>query len=252
MQKKCLLVVVLLANIFLLYGCADDAARSQIADTNARLDKLQGNVGVIDSKVSDQKMIDILNKIANLQDQIDELNGKVSTLSNNQKTYQETQDQVNQSVQQQIDTSNTARNQKAVSSETLPVAASSKKSSSNPVIAGSGDLNSALKNIKNHNFPQAIKDLKNVIATSDDKETVQKALYYLTVTYAANTEYKNAVITGHKFVNDYPDSENVPDALRTVYISQKQLGMVKSAAKTAATLKQKYPDSNAAKKISQE
>lgn len=237
MQKKCLLMIVIsLSANFFLYGCADDAARAQISDTNARLDKLQGNIGVIDSKVSDQKMINVLNKLDSLQDQIDDLNGKVSTISNNQKTYQATQEQVNQSLQQQIESSGAPSSQKIASSEV--------------VSSGGGDLDSAIKKIKNHNFSQAIKELKNIINTSPDKDTVQKASYFLTVTYAANTQYKDAVITGHKYVNDYPDSENAPDVLRTVYISQKQLGMVKSAAKTAATIKQKYPNSDSAKKIS--
>ena len=254
MQKKCLLVVSLLlsTNIF-LFGCADDAARAQIADTNARLDKLQGNVGVIDNKVSDQKMIDVLNKLDNLQNQIDELNGSVSTISHDQKTYQATQDQLNQSIEQQIQGLGTAT---VAATSTRKVIASEPENNSNasasaPKVA-SGDLKSALKKIKSRNFPQAIKELKNIIVTSQDPETVQNASYYLAVTYAANNQYKDAIGTGRKFAADFPNNPNAPDALRTVYISQKQLGMVKSAAKTVVLINQKYPDSDAAKKIAAE
>ncbi len=257
MQKKCLLMVSLLlsTNIF-LFGCADDAARAQIADTNARLDKLQGNVGIIDNKVSDQKMIDVLNKLDSLQNQIDELNGSVSTISHDQKSYQATQDQLNQSIEQQIQGVGTATvaatsTRKVIASE--PEANNVRDSASSPKVAAtSGDLKSALKKIKNRNFPQAIKELKNIIAISQDPETVQNATYYLAVTYAANNQYKDAIGTGRKFAADFPNNPNAPDALRTVYISQKQLGMVKSASKTVLLINQKYPDSDAAKKITAE
>jgi TolA-binding protein len=255
MQKKCLLIVLfgLSASIF-LSSCADDQARAQIADTNARLAKLQGNVGVIDNKVSDQKMIDVLNKLDSLQSQIDELNGKVATVSNDQKTYQATQDQLYQSIEQQIQSlGGQPISQKAIPPKVAASAIVVKRSASSTNKAASqtsgGDLKSALKKIKSRNFPQAIKELKNIINTSQDASTVQNATYYLTVTYAANSQYKDAIVTGRKFASDYPDSQNVPDALRTVYISQKQLGMKQSAAKTAALIQQKYPDSDAAKKI---
>ena len=253
MQKKCLLVVFLLlsTNIF-LFGCADDAARAQIADTNARLDKLQGNVRVIDNKVSDQKMINVLNKLDSLQNQINELNGSVSTISHDQKTYQATQDQLNQSIEQQIQGVGTATStRKVIASE--PEANNVRDyASSSKVAATSGDLKSALKKIKNRNFPQAIKELKNIIATSQDPETVQNATYYLSVTYAANNQYKDAIGTGRKFATDFPNNPNAPDALRIVYISQNQLGMVKSVAKTGVLINQKYPNSDAAKKIASE
>ena len=256
MKKKCLLVVALLlsTNIFLL-SCADDAARAQIADTNARLDKLQGNVGIIDNKISDQKMIDVLNKLDSLQNQIDELNGSVSTISHDQKTYQATQNQLNQSIEQQIQGVGTTAvvadtsTRKVIASE--PYDDNVKYSASDTKVAY-GDLKSALKKIKSRNFSQAIKELKNIIATSEDSETVQNATYYLAVTYAANNQYKDAIVTGRKFATDFANSPNAPDALRTVYISQKQLGMTKSAAKTVVLINQKYPDSDAAKKISAE
>ena len=236
----------MLSTSFFLFSCADDQARAQIADTNVRLDKLQGNVGIIDNKISDQKMIDILNKLDSLQSQIDELNGKISTISHDQKTFESTQDQLYQSLEQQIQALDPTNNQNESTADVSP-----KKSSSAPAVVASGgnELKSALKKIKSRNFPQAIKDLKNIISTSQDAGTIQNASYYLTITYAANNQFSDAIITGQKYAKEYPDSQNAPDALRTVYISQQQLGMKKSAAKTSVLIKEKYPNSDAAKKI---
>ena len=263
MPKKCLLLIFGFA-ISAISGCADDQARAQIADTNARLDKLQGNVGVINNKVSDQKQIDILNKLDELQNQIDQLNGNVSTVSHDQKNYQATQDQLYQSIEQQIQSLQQATGQKVtspkvnasegavVATTAVATAAVADKTSADTAKASNANLKSALLKIKKRNFPQAITELKNIINTSQDPQTVANATYYLTVTYAANSQYKDAIATGRKFATDNPDSPNAPDALRTVYISQKQLGMKQSAAKTANLIIQKYPTSDAAKKVQAE
>lgn len=250
MQKSLLIsgiLILLSANLFLI-GCADDQARAQIAETNARVTQLQGNVGVIDNKISNQKMIDILNKLDDLQSQIDQLNGNVSTISANQKNHQATQEQLYQSIEQRLQALEQATNggRAAYSTSSAPVAGASRAT------AGNNELKSALRKIKSHNFPIAIKELKNIISTSNDREVVTSASYYLTISYAANGQYKEAIATGRKFANDYPDNANAPDALRTVYISQNQLNMKQSAAKTANLIMTKYPSSDAAKKIQAE
>lgn len=263
MQKKSLLIILLglSANLFII-GCADDQARSQIADTNAKLAQLQSNVGVIDNKVSNQKMIDILNKLDDLQSQIDQLNGQISTLNSNQKNHNATQDQLNQSMDQRLQDLERSGSKGSYSVASAPASTkysdnnNSTQSSANAT-GSNGDssskqLKSALRKIKSHNFPQAINELKNIISTSNNPEVVTSASYYLCISYAANGQYKDAITTGRKFANDYPDSANAPDALRTVYISQNQLNMKQSAAKTAKLIISKYPDSDAAQKIQAE
>lgn len=266
MRSLLIILVGLSANLFII-GCADDQARSQIADTNAKLAQLQSNVGVIDNKVSNQKMIDILNKLDDLQSQIDQLNGQISTLNSNQKNHNATQDQLNQSVDQRLQDlergvgskNSYSVNSAAASSPATARYGDDKNSgkSANTVADSAGDsgskqLKSALRKIKSHNFPQAISDLKNIINTSNNPDVVTSASYYLCISYAANGQYKDAIAAGRKFANDYPDNANAPDALRTVYISQNQLNMKQSAAKTAKLIISKYPDSDAAKKIQAE
>lgn len=250
MKKSLLTILGLSANLFLI-GCADEQARAQIADTNAKLAQIQQSIGP--SNTANNPQITTLNKLEDLQSQIDQLNGNVDTLSHNQKAYQETQDQLHQSVEQQVQ----ALQQAAGQSVTSPKVASApmgeikplKKSSSATTSANKSNLNSALKKIKNRNFPAAIKELKTIVKTSPDPETAADAQYYLAVSYAANNQYTDAIATARKFVNDNPDNRFAPDALRTEYISQMQLGMKQSAAKSAALLNKNYPDSPANKKV---
>jgi|GEM_PF-1722240 len=245
MYKRLLTAIGLSATFFLL-GCADDQARSQIAATNVQVTQLQETVGVLNTKVSTQKLVDILNKLDELQNQINQLNGEVETLKQNQQEYKKTGDALYQSVEQQIQALQKNGGTPAATVATPPVA----NNAATP--AADDSLKSALQKIKSRNFPQAIKDLKNIVSTSDNPETVASASYYLSVAYAANGQFKDAVATARQFITDNPDNSNVPDAMRTIYISQNQLGMKKSATVTANSLIKDYPDSDAAKKVQKE
>lgn len=252
MQRR-LLTAIGLSTTLLLVSCADDQARSQLATINSQVSQLQETVSVIGTKVSTQKLVDILNKLDDLQNQINELNGNVNTLKQNQQDYKVAGEQLHQSLEQQVQ----ALQQKE--SESSPQHPRRQEGASSPVVAtttattdSGGPLKVALKKIKARNFPQAIKDLKNIISTSDDSAAVTNASYYLSVAYAANGQYKDAMLIARKFIKDNSDNSNIPDALRVVYIAQTQLGMKKSAAKTATQLISQYPNSEAAKKVREE
>lgn len=248
MQKRLLTAIGLSATFFLM-GCADDQARSQIAATNAQVTQLQETVGVISTKVSTQKLVDILNKLDELQNQINQLNGEVETLKQNQQEYKKTGDALYQSVEQQIQALQKGGSADAPAT-TIVTPPAPNAATTTPDTNDS--LKLALQKIKSRNFPQAIKDLKNIVSTSDNPETVASASYYLSVAYAANGQFKDAIATARKFITDNPDNSNVPDAMRTIYISQNQLGMKKSATVTANSLIKDYPNSDAAKKVKKE
>lgn len=252
-MKKRLLTAIGLSATFSLIGCADDQARSQLAATNAQVAQLQETVGVISTKVSTQKLVDILNKLDDLQNQINELNGNVDTLKQNQQNYKTSQDQLYQSIEQQIQAlQGTAGTQGHQTAEPQVIAGTAAGIGQAADDDGTNSLKAGLRKIKSRNFPQAIKDFKNTISTSNNPDIIANATYYLCVAYAANGQYKDAIATARKFINDYPDNKNVPDAMRTIYISQTQSGMKKSAVNTADLLISKYPDSEAAKKVEKE
>lgn len=247
MIRKRLLTALGLSATFFVIGCAtDDQARASLAETNARLTALEQTVGVLNTKTSTQKMVDLLNKLDSLQTQIDNLNGNVDTIKQDQQSYKATQDQLYQSLEQQIQTLQQGSGGKATQL--------SKTNTSSPVIDStdsSTSLKLAVKQVKGHQFTQAIKSLKNIMTTSNDPATIASATYYLAVAYAANGQYKSAVAVANKFVADNPNDSNAPDAMRIVYISQTQLGLKKSAENTAQKLIKNYPDSDAAQKIQQ-
>lgn len=185
-------------------------------------------------------MLGILNQLDKMQNQIDLLNGEVNTLKHNQQSYKETQEQFNKGIDQKFqnaEKSNVAQNNEV----------STNKENNND-----DELKAALDSIKNRDFKNAIKILKTIIKTSTDSDVIANANYFLAVSYAANGQYKEAVVIARKFVTANPENKYAPDALRTMYIAQNQLNWKQSAINTANMLFKKYPDSDAAKKVKQD
>lgn len=245
MKIRLLTIVVLSAN--LLTGCADDQARTQIADTQVKLSQLQNDVNLLSTKSSNSGQLDLLNRLDDLQEQINQLNHSVDDLKHNFSTSQQTQDQINQGVQKQIG-----------GGSVLSVSTNSKSNASGSVVAATAvaagvargsvasniddkNLNSAIVQIRQKNYNGAIKKLNSIVAKSSNTQVVTKAKYYLVVAYAASGQYKSAINAGNNFVKENPDDPHAGNALQVVYISQKSLGMNKLAQVTLDQIQQKYP-----------
>ncbi len=270
MNKSLLTIIGLSANLFLI-GCADDQARTQIADTNVRLSKIEQQLVNSDSTASNQ--ISTLNKLENLQNQINQLNGKVDTLSHEQKTQKETQEQMIKSLELQLQTqsnSNSNSNSNPTNNTTnnsdkqtatdvdqdtsadkavIVTPVTNNKAKSDNATNAKAKINKSLELIKQKNFPAAIKELKSLIKTYPKSDEAIEASYYLSVCYLANKQYTDAIATARKFVNENPNNKSAPDALRTQYLAQIKAGMKQSAQKTAILLKKMYPNSSANKKV---
>lgn len=242
-MKKCLLTVsILSANLFIL-GCADDQARQQIADTNQRLNQLQQSVSVVNNKLTNQKTLDLLNQIDSLQTQVNNLNGKISDLEQGKSTSGANTDQQLQSLDMRVSALE-GNGGSQIKAAAIPVAVEDDGNSSKL-------LDSAIAKIKANKIPSAIADLKEVIS-SNDKTSAKEAHYYLSIAYVADSKYSNAIDEANKFISLSPNSKNVPDAMRVLYIAQTQMGNNSAAKATANKLLKSYPSSSAAKKVAKQ
>lgn len=244
MKKRLLTIMVLSASLFTI-GCADDQARQQIADTNQRLNQMQQNISVLDTKLTNQKVLDLLNQLDNLQTQINQLNGRVANLEQGQKSGSGDINQQIQSLDMRIAA---LENPNEAKSNTSVVANTEIKSATNQATL----LQSSIAKIKTNDLNGAISGLKQVI-NSDDKQSAISARYYLSVAYVANSQYNDAINEANKFVTLAGNkNKNVPDAMRVVFISQTQLGQNDKAKATGQKLLKMYPSSAAAKKVAQQ
>ncbi len=244
MKRRLLTILGLSANLFLI-GCADDQARQQIADTNQRLNQIQQNVGVLDNKVSNQKLLDLLNQINDLQNQINQLNGRVANVEQGQKAGQGDQSQQLQALDLRVQALESEINGQDSGGSQAPAVVKKTAPSAN------SELQAAIKKIQSNQVPEAINDLKNLL-NNPDKTTAANARYFLSVAYVANGQYKEAIAEANKFIAANSKNKYVPDALRVVYISQTQLGNTSAAQATAKRLIKSYPNSEAAKKVAKQ
>lgn len=179
MKKSLLTILGLSANLFLT-GCADDQARQQIADTNQRLNQIQQNVGVLDNKVSNQKMLDLLNQVNDLQSQINQLNGRVTNLEQGQGNAQGDAGQQLQSLDLRVQALESAI---GGGSPAVVRGAKAPQSTMNP------QLQDAIKKIQANNIAPAITELQAIIA-SGDKNSAASARYFLSVALNTKTDIR--------------------------------------------------------------
>lgn len=240
MKNRLLTILLLSANLFLIIGCADDQARQQIADTNQRLTQLQQSIGVLDNKVSNQKVLDLLNQVSELQNQINQLNGKVSSLTQGQTADQGNLSQQVQSLDLRV---------QALESSINGQPAAAPRAITKPTLTP--QLQDAVKKIQDNEINAAISELKQIIA-SNDKASAASARYFLSVAYIANSQYHEAINEANKFIAANRNNKYVPDAMRVIYIAQTQLGNTVAANATAKRLIKSFPNSEAAKKIARQ
>lgn len=249
MQKGSLLAIIGLSASLFLIGCADDQARAQLADTNYRLAQLQKNVGLLDTKVDNQKLIDMINQLDSLQSQINQLNGSLEALRYNVKESQSVQEQLNQSFDARLQALDGTSSVSTTTTKPTPEATAT---TPHQAIGNSNELQHALVTLKAKDYPKAITQFKNIIATNPNKENIANASYYLGIAYAANGQYKQAITTASKFYQDNPNNKNAPDAMRTIFICQNQMGNSAAAKAMADKLQKMYPKSAASKKVQSE
>ena len=105
--KKSIYMILPFLIMALNSSCAfavDQPVRDQIAQANLQIDALEKKVESMNaSNVPNQKNIEILNKLDSLQDQIANLNGQIATISADQKKQADIQQQLNISIQDQLD-----------------------------------------------------------------------------------------------------------------------------------------------------
>lgn len=260
MKYRLLTILGLSASLFFI-GCADEQARIQIADNQTKITRIEKNLDVIGAKVSGQKALDILNKIEQLQNQIDTLNGSLSTLKHQITENQNTQnglyqglDARLQAVENQV--SNFSQRPRENSSQNSNEDASNNSTDNPKPNSSSAQVDSTafqegISYLQKKQFNLASEKFQLAIAKSSKKQEVAQAKYYLSICMVAQNKYKEAISTADEFIVQNPNNKKVPDALRIIYISQTLLKDKDGATKTYNLLTSKFPDSEATKKVQQ-
>jgi tol-pal system protein YbgF len=245
----------------LLAGCAStsdlQATQRQIEQVNAqakdRLDK-------IETKLSNDKLLDLVNQIDTLKATVAKLSGELEVLSYNQQAAEKRQNELFNDLDTRLgrlEGRGTAAS--APSAASAPAAAASGATSpvapAEPVTAKTQtvqDFDKALDLLRNRDFPHAITALQNYLAANPSGDQASDAQYWLGVAHQALRQYDAAIEVLRRFAEKYPSHPKAPDALRNIANCQRDMGQKDMAKATMQKLIKLYPKSTAAQRAKME
>lgn len=243
---------IALLPVLLAAGCASttdlDVTRAQIVQQQQRLSQ-------IETKISNDKLLDMINQVGSLQAEVAKLKGDVEVLNYNLQTTQKRQNDLYNDLDQRLTplegktAATPAPGADSAARTDDGEAAAAPTPTADPVGA---EYDKALAQLRNRNFKQAIPALKTFINANPTAKQTPDARYWLGVAYNAERQFQPAIDTYQRFIELSPTHARVPDAMRNIGGCQRDLGDTARAKSTWQQLINKYPNSDAAQKAKQQ
>ncbi len=242
-----------LAFLILLLGVVSAALADEvpIEDMSTTLQQApRASNSSLDQKIAqlEQQMQNITQmnmpaKIDALQQQVQQLQGKVDTDNH----------QIEQ-LKQQLGGANKAATAKAATGSVAALGAAEAATAAvdNDATAKSFDpelksYQDAFNSLRNKNYPAAITKMKAYLNHYPKGKYDVNAHYWLGEIYYLQAEMQQATSEFQTVVNNYPDSAKVPDALLKLAMIYSSQGDYKRSHQMFQKIKTKYPDSAAAR-----
>lgn len=239
----------------LLAGCAStsdlEATQQQIQTVNQQA---QDRLNKIETKLSNDKLLDLVNQIDTLKATVAKLSGEVEVLNYNVQAAQKRQNDLYNDVDSRLgklEGRNAAQAASAPVSAAAPAAAgTSTAAASNGSVAqpNANDYDHALNLLRARDFPHAIEALQSYLSANPSGDQAPDAQYWLGVAHTALRQYDAAIEIHRRFAEKYPNHPKAPDALRNVANCQRDLGQKDMAKATLQRLIKLYPKSAAAQR----
>jgi tol-pal system protein YbgF len=107
----------------------------------------------------------------------------------------------------------------------------------------------AFANYTSARFQEAISGFENFLTLYPDNDFAGNAQYWLGECFYSLQQYPRAVEEFGKAVKNYPQGGKTPDAMLKLAAALQQMNQGDRAAETLRLLQQRYPDSQAARKV---
>jgi tol-pal system protein YbgF len=239
----------------LLAGCASttdlEATQQQIQAVNQQA---QDRLSKIESKLSNDKLLDLVSQIDELKATVAKLSGEVEVLNYDVQAAQKRQNDLYNDVDSRLgklEVHNTAQAASAPASASAPAA---NGASAAPVENASvpppkvDQYAQALDQLRARDFPDAIEALQSYLNANPNGDQAPDAQYWLGVAHTALRQYDAAIEIHRHFAEKYPKHPKAPEALRNVANCQRDLGEKDMAKATLRRLIKLYPKSAAAQR----
>lgn len=259
-MRKLILIGVCLLSVSQLAHAAlfdDKEARQQIQDlqqktdaqnqvTQATLEVIKKSIATLEDTVKGQNL-DLLNQLDALQHELSRVKGQLEVVEHNLELAQQRQKDL------YADTDNRLRKlESAAASVTQAPTASNE---ANPPAQQVSDAAAETENaetkaydaaqvlLKEAKYKEAFDAFDKFIQNYSNSKQVPNAQYGLGYAQFSLKNYKAAIATQQKLITQFPDSSKVPDAKFNIANCQIQLSDIDSAKKTLRELIAQYPSS---------
>ena len=221
----------------LLTACA---STGDLEATQRRVDQLNQQtvtrLNDLDSRISSEKLIDLLNQVDKLQAQVGTLQGELEVLKHNQETMQQRQTDIYNDLDGRLS---------QLGAGGKPAAQAGGATSTQ---SGGDEYDKAMTYLNQKKFENAVDALENFINSNPNDPRAVDAQYWLGIAHTGLKEYSAAIDIHRRFANDYPKHPKAPDALRNMAQCQLALDQRDVAKATLQRLVKLYPNSDAAKR----
>ena len=233
---------------FVAAGCA---STNDLEQTRAQVVQQQQRLQQIESKISNEQLLEMLRQVEILKAETAKLKGDVEVLTYNLQTTQTRQNDLYNDLDQRL---------MPLEGKTAAPAAAAGETAGNPAVAQTqptvdpvqAGYDQALGLLRQRDFKKAIPALKSFIDANPQAAQAPDARYWLGVAYNAERQFQPAIDTYQRFIELSPNHPRVPDAMRNLGGCQRDLGDAARAKATWQALIKKFPKSEAAQKAKQQ
>jgi len=232
---------------------------------------LDERVARLEKRLSGEAMMEMLNRMDQLQRDVLKLHGEIEELNHALETVKKQQKDMYLDLEQRIQggaggaagseqaaepaetppsSPDTGVSQPSPETSAPPPAAAPQK----PAAAASRDTagrqaayQKAFNTLKDGKYSDAIKEFKGFLAAYPSGEYVDNATYWLAEAYYVNRDFSAARDAFRKVVREFPQSAKVSDALLKTGFIEYETGQWSKAREILNDVVKRYPDTSAAK-----
>ena len=231
-----------------IVGCAVSPEEDPV---QIRLKDLDGRVQRIERVLTNQSLMELAQRIDQLQADLRTIRGEVEMLQNQSEGGKNQSRALYGDLEKRLAALETLG---GVGSGSAPPVGAPPYGAA-PAVGGGGGEQSmydmAFNALKGSDYPKAINGFKSFVSTYPSSPLASNAQYWLGEAYYVTREYPSAITAFQKVTTDWPESRKVPDALVKIGFTQSALGTNGEARVTLESVVKRYPDSEAAQLASE-
>jgi len=241
------------AAAILATGCstmtpADDPVALRVTDMEARLIR-------IERIVENQSLVQLASELETLRTETTALRGELETLRFETENSDDRQRELYVDIDRRLQAFESAPRAfeapAAAPSFGAPPAEAPPPVAARPVGSDQQNYDAAFALLQGRKYDEAASAFETFLTQFPTSPRADNAVYWLAETHYVRGQYNDALPVFRRVIDEYPQSDKVPDALLKVGFSQIELGDRTAARTSLQEVMRQFPDTTAARLASQ-